>query len=232
MSATPDRKALQLARKQLREPKYTPAAGAEPRPLLRALPSGSPGPAQNELENALIHVLELVEVVYGPPRVVHGHGLVARRGLHPGERFTDPLTVEWARCRDAARGREIRGLLDDESERVIKADGYNKGWSLRDLDDDESWRRDSSGPCSLLFCLNESPAHRARVAGEAGDAGEAARMRLQAAQLPHGGEPNVEWRPDSDLSGRRIVVFVTRESFLSLFFGPPPGSVLGRFWVA
>ena len=97
-----------------------------------------------------------------PPRVVHGHGLVARRDLKPGERFTDPLVVAWAHCRgDAERGRTIDSLRDLESEKVIKADGYSSGWSLRDLDDDESWRRDHSGPCSLLWVL----AIRARSPG-------------------------------------------------------------------
>ena len=91
-----------------------------------------------------------------------GHGLVARRDLKPGERFTDPLVVAWAHCRgDAERGRTIDSLRDLESEKVIKADGYSSGWSLRDLDDDESWRRDHSGPCSLLWVL----AIRARSPG-------------------------------------------------------------------
>ena len=59
------------------------------------------------------------------------------------------------------RGRTIDSLRDLESEKVIKADGYSSGWSLRDLDDDESWRRDHSGPCSLLWVL----AIRARSPG-------------------------------------------------------------------
>ena len=65
----------------------------------------------------------------------------------------------WASTVDPARKEAL--LRDLESEKVIKADGYSSGWSLRDLDDDESWRRDHSGPCSLLWVL----AIRARSPG-------------------------------------------------------------------
>ncbi len=220
--AKPDAAVLARVKRQLRELKYSPSPDAPPRQLLRALPVGSPGPEQNELENALIHVLELVEVAHGPPRVVHGHGLVARRDLKPGESFSDPLVVTWARCRDAERGREISSLVDLESERVLKSDGYkNSGWSLRDLDDEDSYRRDRSGPCSLLFFLNESPAHRAREADKAGNAEEAALMRKQAERLPHAGEPNVQWRPDT--ATKRILVYVTREIKAG-------DELLGKYW--
>ena len=84
-----------------------------------------------------------------------------------------------------------------------------------------------SPPSSLYlrrFCLNESPAHRANMADLDGDKEEAARMREQAAQLPCGGEHNVEWRPDTSSRGpQQLVVFVTR-------FIPRGEELLGRYY--
>ena len=161
--------------------------------LLRAPPAigSSGGDDAGPGRTAYATLARAVEVTpRGDGRVVHGHGVVARRSLRMGEQLWDPLALfrpgrtpgdAGGGAGGAAKSLALSGrtlcLQRTSGSLASASSGY---FDLRDFDDpddddddDDDNHEDAdeeivddylSGRRSVIFCVNEAPASRARVA--------------------------------------------------------------------